>query len=90
MSEQRPPIQWNRYGDHPAVAVYNFFRSGASPMGLSICARCSGEMHMKVGGNQVLHTHGFIEREAGGQVVCPGEWIKESQDGTFSVTANHP
>ncbi len=70
MSGQR--IQWNRFGDHPDVGVYNFQRSGASPHGLSICARCSGVIHLKAG-STVLHTHGYIA--SSGQVICPGDWI---------------
>ncbi|MNO79043.1 hypothetical protein D3C76_702020 [compost metagenome] len=66
--------QWHQHGDHYAVEVYGFNRSGASPLGLTICARCNGDMHMKMGRN-VMHTHGWVDTLEGGHIVCPGDWI---------------
>lgn len=67
--------KWNKHGDHAAVEVYGYRRSGADPMGLSICAQCNGDMHMKVGGNMVMHTHGWVPTLEGGHIACPGDWI---------------
>lgn len=66
--------QWFKFGDHHAVEVYGFSRSGASPLGLTICASCKGEMHMNLGRN-VMHTHGWVDTLEGGHIVCPGDWI---------------
>lgn len=66
--------QWRNHGDHPAVEVYGYRRSGADPHGLSICAKCGGDMHMKIG-QQVMHTHGWVETLEGGHIACPGDWI---------------
>jgi hypothetical protein len=66
--------KWNSHGDHSAVEVYGYRRSGAHPMGLSICAKCKGDMHMKLG-QHVLHTHGWVDTLEGGLIVCPGDWI---------------
>lgn len=66
--------QWHQYGDHPMVTVYNYQRSGSSPYAASVCFNCNHEVHMRLG-DEVLHTHGWIETLEGGHVVCPGDWI---------------
>lgn len=66
--------RWNQHGDHASVEVYGYSRSGASPLGVSTCLRCKGDMHMKMG-SRVLHTHGWVDTLEGGHIVCPGDWI---------------
>jgi hypothetical protein len=76
--------RWHQVGDHPAVSVYNYAVSGASPLGLTTCARCGGDMHLKMG-RMVLHTHGWLA--SSDAVVCPGDWVLTDAGGAhFACT----
>lgn len=67
-------IKWRDHGDHPAVTVYGYQRSGADPMGASVCAKCGSQTHLKTS-KMVFHTHGWVDTLEGGHIVCPGDFI---------------
>ncbi len=73
--EEIEGTQWLKVGDHPAVRPWR-----ARPTGGGVaCGQCG----------ELFRLHGWLETQAGGHVVCPGDWIIRKIRGLFDRGSWH-